>query len=398
MSELKNNNLPQKYEENENDLALGKIKNKFQDDVIKCGYYTVAGGKRVENASLINAMAVKSNIKTRVETWKNSESAGCNATCWIGNESNPIALQTKSVIHYYKDKYEEKLLEYIKNNSRDYTDKYGKLHKKTIDIEKDITFELLNGVPFPKIISPSVHLNFLLEWNRFKCFSERDAETKAIARSQKALLGIEFRDEDEIESEEHEIEMVQDSQEYKNNNKNIDNNKHNNKSNNKIAPTNNNNNKDTAKSEWNTLMYIIKDEIKEKNLDNDIVKEIMKKHTGKESFKDNTIDDLKIMKEKIKTYKNENIQESKDDPKEIFSMLISLENPILKNYIDSFEIYFKNHSVLNEDDRVNILMNTTAKQKKERADIEVYKTILNEILKDEKSFIDKAKNLNKELK
>jgi len=192
-------------------------KQRFQKDVVSNGYYKVAD-KNIESAALINAMAIEANIKVKVQTWKNDSEAGCKATCWIGDENNPIAKQQRTVRHLYKDKYEEKLLEFIKNNCLDRKDRNGYVYKKaSVNIETDIEFQEINGIPYPRIINPAVHLNFLLEWNRFKAFSDRDAETKAISRAQRALLGVEFRDKEEIESEKEEIEGI-----AKSNNKKID--------------------------------------------------------------------------------------------------------------------------------------------------------------------------------
>jgi len=447
---MTNNNLiPKDYKQKNNvnsDVKqnLKEATHKYKNEVVQNGYYSVSG-KAVESASLINAMALENNIKTKVNTWKNDCEAGCTATSWIGSEDNSIAVQSRTVIHNYSDKYEEKLLEFIKNNCRDYTDRYGKFHKATINVEKDIDFIEKNGIPYPRIINPSIHLNFLLEWNRFKSFADRDAESKAIARSQRALLGFEFRTEEEIAEEAKEVEMVQNNTQkyYQNNDRGYNNsyNSNNKEYNNK--PNISNNNEIERKNLFMQLNTIIKEQL----LDTENIQSLFIDMTGKSSLKDasnielkNLISELQVKSKTESTNFNPNIEDklvqqlisnglatqvdidlhlaSGDfvewsnellaKPMNINASTNIESDPIIhikeqeakgivstSEYDHALKIFFRKNNIINNYS--NILSMFKQEKGYSKITVNVYRDIFESILANEAGFISMVKNIQKEV-
>jgi len=182
------------YKQNTQDMptlsAFKQITNK--------DFYTQGGIKKIPSAKVINYWAKAEGISTEtLEMMKNDDFVIAKVRAWIGKKLDPIMEETSSIIYNLKQEYERKLTEYIQKNIKD--------EKIT---NEDFTFVELNGVYHPRLNEPAKHIEFWVEWQRFLTFSERDAESKARRRAQLALLGVEYRDEEEIKSEKAEMESV----------------------------------------------------------------------------------------------------------------------------------------------------------------------------------------------
>lgn len=147
--------------------------------------------RKVPNARVLQRWANDRRISSEiVEIEKEDGRAKAIIRGWIGKKDAPIVETADAVILHIRD-YER---EWLLNNSRP---KSNRSARAKYDTEK--------GCLVPATIEDAKELaSYLL---RRQIFLERDAITKARKRVQLQLLGVEWREEEEVEAEESDIEV-----------------------------------------------------------------------------------------------------------------------------------------------------------------------------------------------
>jgi len=347
-------------------------------------FYNVGKGKKEPSAKVINQWAKEAHINTEtIDLVKNDNEVKVKVRAWIGHKDRPQAEETCVLIYNIPQEMERMLTEHILKAT----------YEKTMT-DKDFTFIPENGVLKLRLTNPSKYIIFWKEWQRFLTFSERDLETKAKRRAQLSLMGLEFREEAEIESEIKEIEMVKEAKNGNNsNNSTCKENLQVQKAEPKQEPTE----KQKLNRQINKLM-------EDNNITKDYAKDLLYKTFGISSTLEANESQLKVFIEKLKdinkpaeqiedTPAPEIIEPVKEAPKQIteyakdpIEWITNRTNANLNDYINAVEQYFKNSKVLNEDDIFNC-MNSHLKEKNiERVNINVYKDIIDHIVADSRDF------------
>lgn len=164
-------------------------------------FYKVAG-KTVPSARALQWLANRKNIKTRVVDIQ-STSDYCRATVggWIGNNPIPEANQIykeATVEMMFDVEMAEKMLDIIRKHNRDNPN--NKLERgKDWDVDKD-------GRPY--FINQKYQDKMMREMLRLRKFALRTVITKAERIIHSKLADVEWRDEDEMDDEKHEVELV----------------------------------------------------------------------------------------------------------------------------------------------------------------------------------------------
>lgn len=161
--------------------------------------YYVVNGKKQPGCRIVNLWSKDMKISTEtIECVKNNDIAKASVRAWIGDKQKPIAEETCTIVLNFKQEMERLLTDHIINQ----------ISRKKLTENDFIFIPDQNGMLIPRLTNPEKHLYFWREWQRFLTFAERNAETKAKRRAQLSLMGIEYRDDEEIMDEKLEIEMV----------------------------------------------------------------------------------------------------------------------------------------------------------------------------------------------
>lgn len=163
------------------------------------------GKRKVPNARVYNIWAKEASIKTRIlNAGRDTEKAWAHVKGWIGKEDNPVAQREAKVTIFWKTELED----LVWNAITDRKDKYGKIVKKG----KPYT---IGPEGYPILKHPEDQLAIIQQLSRIKRFGERIAVTKAEAIVERKLLGIEYREPEEIKHEKQEVQAVADAREQK---------------------------------------------------------------------------------------------------------------------------------------------------------------------------------------
>ena len=169
-------------------------------------FYNV-GDKKVPSARALQWLANRKNIKTRIMEIDSTKDY-CRATVsgWIGNNPNP------ECNHNYKEatcemifeiEMAEKVLELIYKENK-YREKYN---KEPLIQGKDW---IIGDNSLPMFTNEKMQSKMMREILRMRKFALRTVVTKAERIIHSKLADTEWREEDEIEDEIHEIEFVLD--------------------------------------------------------------------------------------------------------------------------------------------------------------------------------------------
>lgn len=167
-------------------------------------FYTV-GGKTVPNARALQWLANRKNIKTRIMEVQSTKDY-CRATVsgWIGNSPTP------ETNHNYKEatcemifevEIAEKVLEMIYKENQ-YREKY---RKEPLIEGKDW---VIGGNGLPMFTNEKMQSKMMREILRMRKFALRTVVTKAERIIHSKLADVEWREEDEMQDEVHEVELV----------------------------------------------------------------------------------------------------------------------------------------------------------------------------------------------
>jgi hypothetical protein len=156
-------------------------------------------GKRlIPSARVYNNWAKEAGIKTRIiEAGCDADKAWAHVKGWIGPEANPVLQREARVTIVWKTECED----LIWNAIAPKTDQRGQVVKagKPYTIGPD---------GYPVLTESSNQLAIIQQLSRLKRFGERTAVTKAEAIVEKKLLGVEYREPEEITHEQRETEAV----------------------------------------------------------------------------------------------------------------------------------------------------------------------------------------------
>jgi hypothetical protein len=146
--------------------------------------------KKVPSARVYNNWAKEAGIKTKiVDAGCDSEKAWAHVKGWIGEEANPVLQREARVTILWKIEFESLVWDAIADKEK----------KKPYTVG-------LDGYPILK--NPADHLALIRQLSRIKRFGERTAVTKAEAIVEKKLLGVEYREPEEIRHEKREVQAV----------------------------------------------------------------------------------------------------------------------------------------------------------------------------------------------
>ncbi|MBI3606664.1 MAG: hypothetical protein HY207_01700 [Nitrospirae bacterium] len=156
-------------------------------------------GKRlIPSARVYNNWAKEAGIKTRIiEAGCDADKAWAHVKGWIGPEANPVLQREARVTIVWKTECED----LIWNAIAPKTDHKGQVVKAG----KPYTIGL-DG--YPVLTEPNDQLAIIQQLSRLKRFGERTTVTKAEAIVEKKLLGVEYRESEEITHEQRETEAV----------------------------------------------------------------------------------------------------------------------------------------------------------------------------------------------
>ncbi|MFZ5862429.1 MAG: hypothetical protein ACOYXR_06300 [Nitrospirota bacterium] len=175
---------------------------KKETEITARDFYTVYDrrhGKRlIPSARVYNNWAKEAGIKTHIiESGCDAERAWAHVKGWIGPESNPVLQREAKVTIVWKVECED----LIWNAVAPKTDRDGQIVKagKPYTIGPD---------GFPVLTDPADQLAIIQQLSRIKRFGERTAVTKAEAIVEKKLLGVEYREPEEITHEQREAQAV----------------------------------------------------------------------------------------------------------------------------------------------------------------------------------------------
>lgn len=178
---------------------------KKETEITTSDFYAVYDrrhGKRlIPSARVYNNWAKEAGIKTHIiASGCDSEQAWAHVKGWIGPEANPLLQREAKVTIVWKVECED----LIWNAIAPKTDRDGQIVKagKSYTIGPD---------GFPVLTDPADQLAIIQQLSRIKRFGERTAVTKAEAIVEKKLLGVEYREPEEITHEQREAQAVADA-------------------------------------------------------------------------------------------------------------------------------------------------------------------------------------------
>lgn len=154
------------------------------------------GYRREPSARVLRSWANRERINTKiVNIIHDPEFVQVTAKGWIGDESKPVRQTDAVVTINYRDYAIQQVFDTLRKS-----EKVGKGVPEIIE-GKD-------GMPEYK--DPKMKLEWYSYINRKKIFGDREAYTKAESILFKKLLGLEWRDKEEIEAEAEDVKIVQD--------------------------------------------------------------------------------------------------------------------------------------------------------------------------------------------
>ncbi|MEW6682635.1 MAG: hypothetical protein AB1451_06895 [Nitrospirota bacterium] len=156
------------------------------------------GRKLIPSARVYNNWAKEAGIKTRiVAAGCDTEMAWAHVKGWIGPDANPVLQREAKVTIVWRTECEDLIWNAIAHK----TDRDGQVVKagKPYTVGPD---------GFPVLTEPADQLAIIQQLSRIKRFGERTAVTKAEAIVEKKLLGVEYREPDEITHEQREAQAV----------------------------------------------------------------------------------------------------------------------------------------------------------------------------------------------
>jgi hypothetical protein len=153
--------------------------------------------RKEPSARVLRSWANRERINTKiVNIIHDPEFVQVTAKGWIGEESKPIRQTDAVVTINYRDYAIQQVFDTLR--------KAEKAGKGVPDI-----IEGKDGMPEYK--DPKMKLEWYSYINRKKIFGDREAYTKAESILFKKLLGLEWRDKEEIEAEAEDVKIVQDA-------------------------------------------------------------------------------------------------------------------------------------------------------------------------------------------
>ena len=162
------------------------------------------GRRKVPSARVYNIWAKEAGIKTRIVNAGNDvEKAWAHLKGWIGEEANPVLQREARVTIFWMTEFQD----LVWNAIAERKDKSGRVVKKG----KPYT---VGPDGYPVLKEPADQLAVIQQLSRIKRFGERIAVTKAEAIVEKKLLGVEYRDPEEIKHEKQEVQAVSDAGEH----------------------------------------------------------------------------------------------------------------------------------------------------------------------------------------
>lgn len=150
--------------------------------------------KKVPSARVYNNWAKEAGIKTQIlDAGCDSEKAWAHVKGWIGEEANPLLQREARVTILWKIEFESLIFDAIADREK----------KKPYTVGPD---------GYPVLTNPPDQLALIRQLSRIKRFGERTAVTKAEAIVEKKLLGVEYREPEEIRHEKREVQAVCEAQ------------------------------------------------------------------------------------------------------------------------------------------------------------------------------------------
>ena len=176
----------------------------------KSDFYTIGQGnqaKTVPSARALQWLANRKNIKTRImEVQSTKEYCRATVCAWIGNnpipESNAFYKEATCEM-IFEIELAEKVLELIYKENK-YRDNY---RKEPLKQGKDW---IINDRGMPIFTDENMQSKMMREMLRMRKYALRTVVTKAERIIHSKLADVEWRDEDELEDEIHEVELVAD--------------------------------------------------------------------------------------------------------------------------------------------------------------------------------------------
>ena len=175
---------------------------KKETEITARDFYAVydrrCGRKLIPSARVYNNWAKEAGIKTRiVAAGCDAEMAWAHVKGWIGPDANPVLQREAKVTIVWRTECEDLIWNAIAHK----TDRDGQVVKagKPYTVGPD---------GFPVLTEPADQLAIIQQLSRIKRFGERTAVTKAEAIVEKKLLGVEYREPDEITHEQREAQAV----------------------------------------------------------------------------------------------------------------------------------------------------------------------------------------------
>ena len=159
-------------------------------EITEADFYSAGGKKEVPSAKVYQLWANESGIKAEiVESGENEDKAWATINGWIGSKENPIAQKQAQVVINFKIELEALVLDAISGNH-------------------PAKHEMVDGKPV--LSEKGEQLKVYKQWVRIKRFAVRTAITKAEAIAHRKLLGVEFRNQAEIDHEISEVASITD--------------------------------------------------------------------------------------------------------------------------------------------------------------------------------------------
>jgi len=185
----------------------GSLLKKFleeRQDIKETDFYDVGGGKREPSARVWRLWANLQKIQTEFLVDEggnpcvglNQEEAWARIRGWKERDGKIEQRVESSTTILFENELQDLILTAIDKGI------YDPLLKKRVEVK----YEIVDGKPV--LTDKKQQLHILREFTRIKKFGDRIAVTKAESIVIKKLLGVEWREEEEIKHEEREVEIV----------------------------------------------------------------------------------------------------------------------------------------------------------------------------------------------
>ncbi|MDR1818795.1 MAG: hypothetical protein LBR15_00920 [Methanobrevibacter sp.] len=184
--------LPETIKKNKILLAVEKH--------IKGGVYKV-GDQTIPDAKLVQSLANNVGLCGRTVNIQQTSSYTSVTVEVEDNKGNSVQA---SVVHDFRIELEVKVVTLYENTVKSV--KQGKKNFFFEDLDDPFDFDIKGNI-IPKLTIKG-QIKLVKDMARFKSFSVRDAETKAYTRAYKKLLNQDWREKDEIDYEDEEVQKV----------------------------------------------------------------------------------------------------------------------------------------------------------------------------------------------